>query len=350
MVLTFRKASCVVRMMVIDMLDRQTVVEYLKSLSQDEIAGLLLAANVIPNGDCTEQATAERIPCPHCGSHNIILYGFKRGKQHYFCKGCGKTYVPTTGTVLSMSHFGMDVWQEFLRQTLEGNSLSYAEKTLGLTHQTAFNMRHKLLMTLEDFFGESPVVLGDVTEFDETFVLDSYKGKAVPETAGRPSRRHGAKAQKRGISAEYVCICTGVQRKGEVIIRTENRAKPSCEELQAIFEEHIQSGTLALTDGLRSYSVLETLADCKVENVNGQKSGFYNLNTVNNLHSFIKSRYIFYRGVATKYLNRYNALFQTAYRSMESKLALFMGKLFKTGCITNRYTVKDVTTHSLLSI
>ena len=269
----------------INMLDRQTVVKYLRSLSQDEIAGLLLAANVIPHGDGAEQTTSARIPCPHCGSHNIILYGFKCGKQRYFCKSCGKTYVPTTRTVLSMSHFGMDVWQDFLRQTLEGDSLSYAEKTLGLTHQTAFNMRHKLLMALEDFFGESPVVLGDVTEFDETFVLDSYKGKPVPETAGRPSRRHGAKA-----------------------------------------------------------------ADCKVEDVNGQKSGFYNLNTVNNLHSFIKGRYTFYRGVATKYLNRYNALFQIAYRSIESKIALLIEKLFRPGCTMNIHTVKDITTHNLLVV
>jgi len=48
--------------MVIDMLDRQTVVEYLKSLSQDEIAGLLLAANVILDGDCAGKTAAERIP------------------------------------------------------------------------------------------------------------------------------------------------------------------------------------------------------------------------------------------------------------------------------------------------
>ena len=51
-----------------------------------------------------------------------------------------------------MSQFGMDVRQDLLRQTLEDDSLSHAEKTLGLTHQTAFNMRHKLLMALEDFF------------------------------------------------------------------------------------------------------------------------------------------------------------------------------------------------------
>lgn len=130
----------------------------------------------------------------------------------------------------------------------------------------------------------------------------------------------------------------------------ENRAKPSREELQAIFEEHIQSGTLALTDGLRSYSVLETLADCKVEDVNVQESGFYNLNTVNNLHSFIKGRYIFYRGVATKYLNRYNALFQIVYRSIESKITLLIEKLFRPGCTMNIHTVKDIATHNLLAV
>ena len=90
--------------MVINMLDRQTVVEYLRSLSQDEMAGLLLDTNVIPHCDGAEQAASERIPCPHCGSNNIILYGSKCGKQCYLCKSCGKT-VPTTEIILSMSHF-----------------------------------------------------------------------------------------------------------------------------------------------------------------------------------------------------------------------------------------------------
>ena len=40
---------------------------------------------------------------------------------------------------------------------------------------------------------------------------------------------------------------------------------------------------------------------------------FYNLNTVNGYHSFIKKRYNFYKGVATKFLNRYNVLFGLTY-------------------------------------
>jgi len=38
------------------------------------------------------------------------------------------------------------------------------------------------------------------------------------------------------------------------------------------------------------------------------------LNTVNSLHSFIKDLYAHYRGVATEYINRYNALFSIAFR------------------------------------
>lgn len=53
--------------------------------------------------------------------------------------------------------------------------------------------------------------LGEVSEFDETFVLDCYKGRKLESIVNRAPRRHGAKAQKRDISNEYVCICTGIQ-------------------------------------------------------------------------------------------------------------------------------------------
>lgn len=48
--------------------------------------------------------------------------------------------------------------------------------------------------------------------------------------ASRPARRHGAKAQKHGLSNKYVFICTGVQRKGHAHAATVNRVKPDAEE------------------------------------------------------------------------------------------------------------------------
>jgi transposase-like protein len=96
-----------------------------------------------------------------------------------------------------------------------------------------------------------------------------------------------------------------------VIAETVNCAKPSGKELDTIFRGHIAEDTLVLTDGLRSYHVLETLASCTVVDINQEeRRGIFNLNTVNSLHSFIKETYNHYRGVATKHINRYNALWR----------------------------------------
>lgn len=57
-------------------------------------------------------------------------------------------------------------------------------------------MRHKILLGLHGLLEETGVCLGGVSELDETFVLDSYKGGSLPEDAARPARRHGAKAQR----------------------------------------------------------------------------------------------------------------------------------------------------------
>jgi hypothetical protein len=125
-------------------------------------------------------------------------------------------------------------------------------------------MRHKILIAMQDALSKDPTILGDVCELDETYVLDCYKGKQLPETCPRGPRKHGAKAQKRGISNEYVCLCTGVQRKGEAFVEATNRAKPSKEELISVFDGHVKDGTMFLTDGLRGYNALEKIADCIV--------------------------------------------------------------------------------------
>ena len=144
------------------------------------------------------------------------------------------------------------------------------------------------------------VCLEGVSEADETFVLGCYKGRPMDAAARRNPLGHGAKAEKRGISIEYLCICTGIQCKGETLAATVNRANPSAKELLDVFEGHIADGTLVLCDGPRSYHALPEIADYAVKNCNDREakgSCFYHLNTVNGFHSFIKNRYDFYRGL-----------------------------------------------------
>lgn len=331
------------------MTNQQLLISHISKLSEDEISSLLDAVAIM----LKDKEPASRPACPHCAAQSVIRYGFKCRKQRFLCKGCGRTFVPTTNTIMANSHFPAPVWKEMIEDTVHGSAIDFSAKRLGLYHQAAFNMRHKILMALQELPETADVCLGDVSEFDETFVLDCYKGRELDTGAGRKPRKHGAKALKRGISNEYLCICAGIQREGDAIAATVNRAKPSAAELASIFEGHIADGTLALCDGLKSYRAFSEIADCTIRNClkqEGDNAHFFNLNTVNGFHSFIKKRYVFYRGVASKYINRYNALFAAAYRKAE----FIIGRLTETVLAvtgTNYYhSNKDVRTAGLLVI
>ena len=221
-----------------------------------------------------------------------------------------------------------------------------------MSHPTAFNMRHKILAALEVWLNDHPTVLSDVAELDETFVLESYKGKKLPESVNRAPRKHGAKASKPGISSEYVAICTGIQRDGGVISKTVNRAKPSSDEIAEIYNGHIADGTLILVDGLRSYNSLKEIANCSIKDVvnDDENDPVFNLNTVNGLHSFIKNTYNQYRGVATKYLNRYNALFSIAFRCAKNSAETMMKSIGNVGRTSYWRSCESIRTEGLLCI
>ena len=136
-----------------------------------------------------------------------------------------------------------------------------------------------------------------------------------------------------------------------MIAETVNCAKPSGKELDTIFRGHIAEDTLVLTDGLRSYHVLETLASCTVVDINQEESrGIFNLNTVNSLHSFIKEAYNHYRRVATKYINRYNALFSIAFQCVNNLKDILFSSLCTMGKNCYWHSVGDVRNYQLLLI
>ena len=173
----------------------------------------------------------------------------------------------------------------------------------------------------------------------------------MPENVNRKPRKHGESAQKAGLSKEYVCICTGIERKGAAMALTVNRAKPSSQELQDVFSEHVSCDTLALCDGLRGYATLEKTTGCSVKNVlTEQNHSFFNLNTVNSFHSFIKRRYAFYRGVATKYLNRYNALFGFAFRQIDGAFTRLKSLLLNVSIVDRFYSIRNTVSSGLLAL
>lgn len=242
--------------------------------------------------------------CVRCGSALVVRNGHKHRKQAYLCRNCGKSFVSTTKSAIQNSECSETVWKQVVRDTVEGVSIDKTAENLGLHHETVFNMRHKILYAIEQTLIAEPVGMTGVCEADETYVLESQKGTKIPDDYHRGARKHGAKASKRGISDEYICVCASVTGMGENLAVAVNRASPSGEEILEVFGEKVNKDTVLLCDGKQSYGVLGD--KCTVATTN-------RVNKVNGLHSFIKERLDDARGVATKYLNRYNALFSKIY-------------------------------------
>ena len=202
-----------------------------------------------------------RIECPVCHtSTHVVRNGHKHGKQAFLCRACGKSYVTTSNTLLSGSHYSSGVWKTVLADTLMGVSHDDTRDGLDLqhiriSHTSLFFMRHKIMLALEDLQEISPAMVEEVVEADETYVPESEKGTKFGPDARRKPRKRGTPASKRGLSDEQICICTAVQRKsGDLVVKSENGARPSTEDVVDIYTGHVKKGTLFLTDGIERIS------------------------------------------------------------------------------------------------
>ena len=268
--------------------------------------------------ECDREKNIDMPRCPRCADENIVRNGRKCKKQAYLCRSCGKSFVETTGTVLYNSHSSEATWKQVVEDTVNGIPIAETAENLDLHHETVFNMRHKVLFCIEEEEIGNPTKLEGVCEADETYLLENYKGKKFLPDFWREPRKHGAKAKKPGLSNEYICVCAGVERNGDAMALAVNRSAASKRDIDEVFGERVDENTVILTDGANGYEILVETGKCMVLNADEGGQNLHNINTVNNFHSFIKERNRDARGFATKYLNRYNALFSNVYRAAKS--------------------------------
>jgi len=268
-----------------------------------------------------------------------VRNGKRNKKQAYLCKDCKKNFVETATFAIAYSHSSETVWKQVICDTVDGVSIDKTAESLDLAHSTVFHMRHKILYFVEQAILNAPTKLEGVCEADETYVLENVKGRKIPADYHRKPRKHGAKASKAGVSDEYICVCTSVDSDNKCTTSVVNRATPSEAEIAQVFGDKVTADTVILCDGNKSCDVLEekcTVAHSK------------RVNKVNGFHSFIKERLLAARGVATIYLNRYNALFSQVFSKEDSAAdKIFALMTSRDGSFSDISSVKN---HNLLNV
>lgn len=85
--------------------------------------------------------------CPHCDSTEFRKHGTDRGIQRYYCKKCCKTFKETTKTPIHGLHKKNKV-AIYLEALKNGMSVRKAAVVTGISKNTSFAWRHKLLSSL----------------------------------------------------------------------------------------------------------------------------------------------------------------------------------------------------------
>ena len=146
--------------------------------------------------------------CPHCGGDRVHRWGHDSGKPRYRCTHCRKTFNPLTGTPLAGLHHP-ERWHDQAQALISGESLARAAARCDVHPTTAFRWRHRFLAALNI---DKPVSLSGLVEADETFILESFKGKRTG--LPRKPRKRGGKASKRGLSVEQIPVIVARDRTG----------------------------------------------------------------------------------------------------------------------------------------
>lgn len=285
--------------------------------------------------------------CPKCGAvePGFIKGGFSNsGKQMLRCPVCKKRFVIDRGQLTYYSHQSEAKWDQLIEDTFAQISIEDTAEKLEISTYTVWRMRMKLLHAFEQLMMNT--LLSDEIELDEKYFLNSHKGTQIDGVEGR---KRGGSATKRGLSNEQICLPTAIQRSGNAVLMATNTATPSAEDIMKI-APHISEHCMAWLDGKKAYNKLLETKHCgkMVLKDHTEYTAIDHINNVNSFHRTIEEWYTYYRGVASKYINRYAALFvlvrEYAGCTLQETLINIKGRLRQ---FSDNFRVIDMKTNDL---
>ena len=236
--------------------------------------------------------------CPSCSSISIHKWGKVSGLQRYRCKDCQRTFNALTGTTMARLR-KKELWEEYSQALSESLSLAKAAERCGIDRTTAFRWRHRFLPQS----GLQTAKCSGITEIDETYFRESFKGRKVLH---RSPRKRG-KLEVRGLSAEQIPVVVARDRNGhtfDAVLR-----ERSAKEVGLLIAGNFEADSLLCIEKSKVLMKFAKDAGLAFELIGTrQRRGrekVFHVQTVNAYHSRLKSWMIRFNGVATDRLPNY---------------------------------------------
>lgn len=242
--------------------------------------------------------------CPACGEASPWRDGLEpSGVRRWRCPRCGARFTSLSGTVLENCKKPLSTWVDFIRLTLFAVPLDACAEMCRITHQTAWEWRHRLFAAVDGY--QDRIVLRGRAWIDETYVNDTDLSKGYGQ------------APKRGLSKQKICIAVGIDSRKEPVAVVCGHGKPSSARIRKAMGAHVAKGATLVHDRERAHNVLvreNGLVDESYKADVRDPAYLEAMALVNNLCSWIK-RYLWRftgmdPGNLQSYLNLYVYLFR----------------------------------------
>lgn len=248
-----------------------------------------------------ERSLTDVSVCPHCSGTELYRWGNSCDLQRYRCRHCKRTFNALTHTPLARLRH-KDKWLNYERAMVQALSIRQAAASCGIAKNTSFKWRHRFLSSPAT---QQPAQMSGIVEADETFFLESFKGK---RHLSRIARKRGGRAAKRGTSAEQIPVLVVRDRHGE----TADFVLPgvNAQQIEPVLKPLLNKDVMLCTDGAAAYKVIAKHMGVVHRPVNiaaGQRviGGIYHIQNVNAYDSRLKQWMVKFHGVATRYLESY---------------------------------------------
>ena len=219
--------------------------------------------------------------CPFCPSDKFRKFGYtKSGVQRYLCGICGKTFLPTTGTIFDEHRISISEWMEYCLNLFRHVSITADSWNNKNAFITSRYWLEKLFLTLETV--QHSVLLGGDVWLDETF----YRVRSSDIVR----KEDGTKLS--GLSRNQICIGVATDKKATLLL-VEGTGKPSQKKTFEAFGSHIEMGATLHHDKEAAHTklvrelALNSIAYASVD-LKGLADKDNPMNPVNQVHRILK--------------------------------------------------------------
>ena len=223
--------------------------------------------------------------CPNCSGKNYIKFGKYKGIQRYKCKGCDKTFSKTTKAVWSYSKKEPDKWVKFIELFLKKSTLRACSKILKINIRTAFIWRHKVMEAM-------------ITEI----MAEKLEGKVFITKAMQKENFKGCRNIKTS-ERENIWIVGARDRRDSMIIVPICRRCWDKRSFDKLIYSKIEKNSYIVSD----YD--QYMMNVAKKHNKGIVLNSYKEECMKNFRGNLKRWIGGFKGVATKYLERYLSYF-----------------------------------------